>query len=155
MAITEVTGIVSAKKIIADKLTTDFKNELEVTTLNSGRIEDYQTDHATGALIIHYDGSAYGKSKSQTIILQDRDLRIAIFMQIRIEKGLDYRDGLIDRVISSIAGLKIKTNSRFDRTYIKADDYLASEKDESKKFYEHSLVCIVPGEFKQADANIY
>ena len=154
MAITEVTGIMSAKKLINDKLTTDFAAELEVTTLKTGRIEDYQTDHPKGALIIHYDGSAFSKSKSSTIIFQDRDLRIPIFMQVRLEMGLDYRDDLIDRVISSISGLKIKSVTKTDRSRVNADDYLASEKEESKKFYEHSIVIIVPGEFKQANGNI-
>ena len=154
MAATLVTTIKEAKALICDKLVNDFGSELHVEILKTGRIEDYQTNHPKGALIVHYDGSRFSESKSSTIVLQDRLKRIAVFLQIRIEHGVDYRDELIDRVITSISGLKVKSVTKTDRTRMQSDEYLAAEKEESKAFYEHSIVALVPAEFKQADENI-
>jgi hypothetical protein len=151
---TQILTITDAKNLIKDKLTNDFANELSVEMLLKGRIEDFQTDHPKGALIVHYDGSRFSESKSSSITLQDRLKRIAILLQIRIEHGVGFKDELIDRVINSISGLKIKSVTKTDRTRMQSDEYLAAEREESKAFYEHSIVALVPAEFKQADENI-
>lgn len=149
-----VTSIIEAKELIFEKLKTDFSEELEVTLLDFGDISEYETDHSKGALIIHYDGSRFSDSKSQSVTYQDRVFRVAIFHQVRIEHGKNYLDELVDRVILSVAGLKIKSIAKTDRTRMQEDLYLASKPQEQKKFNEHTSVCLIPAEFRQAQENI-
>lgn len=149
-----VTSIEEAKDLIYQKLNTDFGTELEVTVLEHGSVDDYQTNHAKGALLIHYDGSRFSDSESQSIIYQKRVFRVAIFQQIRIEHGKNYCDKLVDRIVTSISGLKFKSIAKTDRTRMQSDEYLASKEEETKKFNEHTIVCLVPAEFRQAQENI-
>ncbi len=144
-----VIKIKEAKQLLFDKLKTDLGDQIHVDMLEKGRIEDYKTNHQNGALVLHYDGSKLSDPAGRNIVHQNRDMRIAGLLQIRIEKGIGFRDDMIDAAIDSVSGIKIKAISKVDRVYASNDEYLTPEADESKQFYEHSILFIVPTEFQQ------
>lgn len=156
MTTVTVTTIEEAKSLIEKRLVLDFPpEELEVTILNQGRVEDFYTDHPVGAAVIHYDGSKFSDSKSTAVVFQDRVFRIAVLLQVRVAQGLSMKDKLIDSIINSVSGMKFKAVSRHNRVRTQDDEYLApGEKEKAKEYFEHSITVLVPAEFEQLQENI-
>lgn len=149
---TVVNSILEAKQLILNKLASIASIDLEKTLLKNGRIETFASDHPKGSVVIHYAGSSYNdESPGSTIVKQLRVLRIAAFVQIRIEHGIDYRDNMIELIIKSISGLKFKAITKLDRIKPLSDEYLTPEKEEQLKYYEHSIVFLVPAQFQQSE----
>lgn len=145
----EVTKIKHAKELLYNQFQADFGSELHVDKLEKGRIETYTTNHPNGALVVFYDGGKFSDSTSINIVRTNRDLRFVAFLKIKIEKGLTYRDDMIDAVVDSVSGLKFITVSKADRVRPSADEYATPEADGDKSFYDHPIVLIVPAQFVQ------
>lgn len=155
MALETITSIEAAKKFIKEKLDSKITSaDLEVTVLDKGRVEDYKTDHAKGAVIIHYDGSKFGESKSTSVVYQDRNFRIALLLQTRVEHGLTFKDNWVDALINYVSGLKFRSIAKTGRVRVTDDAYTPTEKTEANSFNEHEIIILLPAEFEQTQENI-
>lgn len=153
MAYTEITNITTAKNLLYDKLKTDLEADLEVTLLKQGGIDSFRSNHQNGSLVLHYDGSDYSDSESKNIVLQDRLMRIAAYIQIRAEKGLDYRDQMIDKILTSVSGIKFSALHKTGRVRPASDNYIAPEEQEKLMYLEHVIIFLVPAQFEQSEDN--
>lgn len=145
----EVTTINQCKQLMFNQLKKDVQDSLDVDKLEFGRIEDYKTNHPNGAVVVFYDGGKFSDSMSMNIVHTQRELRIVAFLKTRVDKGVSFRDGMIERIIESVSGLKFKTVSKADRVRPSADEYLTPEPDGDKNFYDHPIVFVIPAQFVQ------
>lgn len=145
----EVTSIQQAKELLINQFKEDLSKDLDIDSLEFGRIEDYKTNHPNGALVIFYDGGKFTDSMSKNVVHTQRDLRIVAFLKTRVDKGVTFRDNMIDAVIESAAGLKFKTVSKADRVRPVSDEYLTPDPDGDKNFFDHPVVFVVPAQFVQ------
>ena len=145
----EVTSIKQAKDLLFNQFKTDLSADLDIDALEFGRIENYTTNHPNGAVVVFYDGGKFSDSMSKNVVHTQRELRIVAFLKTRVDKGVTYRDDMIDAVIESAAGLKFRTVSKADRVRPVSDEYLTPEPDGDKNFYDHPIVFVVPAQFVQ------
>lgn len=153
--ITVITEIEHAKDFVANKLAGEIgSNEFEVSKLEKEQVATFYTNHPRGAVLIHYDGSAFSESLSSSVIYQNRLMRVAIFIQVRIEHGYKVKDELVDRIINLLSGLKFKSISKTGRIRMREDQIIVPEDEKGKGYLEHSIVVLIPAEFKQTQENI-
>lgn len=145
----EVTSIKQAKDLMFNQLNTDLSDKLSIDKLEFGRIENYQTNHPKGAVVVFYDGGKFSDSMSKNVVHTQRDMRVVAFLKTRVDAGLDFRDAMIEAVIESVSGLKFMTVSKADRVRPASDEYLTPEPDGDKNFFDHPIVFVVPAQFRQ------
>jgi len=160
MALPVVNTIQHSEDLIKLKLRGEFdgvnnKNELSVPDLQKGeRVETYQTNHAKGALIVHYDGSSF-TPVADVAFHADRTQRFVVLVQIKVAEGAVYKNAVIERVMKALAGVQFHTllnTGRRDRIGIVSDEYLSPEENLRKdayEFLEHVVVVNVPTEFRE------
>ncbi|MBX2975430.1 MAG: hypothetical protein KF721_04800 [Ignavibacteriaceae bacterium] len=118
--------------------------------LDTERIEEYKTSHVRGSAVIYYAGSTYAdESSGSSIVRQNRNMRIGVFVQVRTEHGLTYKDGIVDNIINSCAGLKFTAITKADRVKPVSDEYMSPESQEKYAYYEHLIIFLVPAQFQQ------
>lgn len=152
MALPIVKTIKEAKDLLFNKFFLDLNDELEVTTLKEGHINQFKTNHPRGALILYNDGSKFSDSHSKNVVHLDRNMRIACLLQIRSEMGQDYKDNMIDAVIDSAAGLKFQTVSKADKVSPASEDYITPETEADLTYYEHSILFTVPAQYQEKNS---
>lgn len=151
MALSEVKKISQAKSLIYDKLKTDLGDTLQVTLLEDERIENFKTNHAKGAVVVYYVGSAHSDSRGKNVVNTERAFRIVAYLQTRVDQGLSFRDNMIDAIYDSVAGLKFTTVAKADKVRPVDDNYLPPAEDADKQFYDHPVMFLVPAQYLETN----
>ncbi|GAB4287312.1 MAG: hypothetical protein Kow0098_03680 [Ignavibacteriaceae bacterium] len=145
----EIKKINDAVTLVVDALKTEFGKELEVRDETDERIETYKTNHPNGAVLVLYDGAKYSDRNNENIVFLERNMRIACLLQVRVEKGLMYKNDMIERMTDAVSGLKFETFGKTDKVFPATDEYNIPQQEKDKTFYEHTIVFIVPSQYEE------
>lgn len=152
----EIKTIAAAKELLLNKLQEDLAGYVEVTKLKKHqRIEKFKTDHQSGSIVIHYDASKFTAVEAKNVVTQEREMRFAVLLQTRLEKGDDFRDAMVDRVHTSLSGIRFQAVNKLDKVLTIADEYITPEREEEFEFYSHIVTAIVPAQFCETNYENY
>ncbi len=124
MAIKEV------KDIIRNKLEADIAllPEAERVPIEYPRsVDDYTLNHPKAAYLVVYRGGKFSDSKDPNIIVQDRDLEIAVIAVVRSLAGDKTCEEHIDFIEDAISGITLESFRTDCKIQVISDEWIKEE----------------------------
>jgi hypothetical protein len=100
----------------------------------------YKPSHPVGEFVIFVNQAKYGNSKNANSIVQDKDLRISIFVIVKVTDQGKRPEEYIDFLDSILTGIRILSNRADKLVYPESFEFM----DEENGYWSYECIYVVP-----------